>query len=48
MQQDIWLSKEDKIEVRYINEEHNFEINLIFKDESIIQALEVVIIYLSH
>jgi len=48
MQQDIWLSKEDKIEVRYINEEHNFEINLIFKDESIIQAIEVVIIYLSH
>jgi len=48
MRQDIWLSKEDKIEVRYINEEDNFEINLIFKDESIIQALEVVIIYLSH
>ena len=48
MQQDIWLSKEDKIEVRYINEENSFEINLIFKDESIIQALEVVIIYLSH
>lgn len=48
MQQDIWLSKEDKIEVRYINEEDNFEINLIFKDDSIVEAIEVVIIYLSH
>ena len=48
MQQNIWLSKEDKIEVKYINEEHNFEINLIFEDESIVEALEVVIIYLSH
>ena len=48
MRQDIWLSREDKIEVRYINEEDNFEINLIFKDESIVEAIEVVIIYLSH
>ena len=48
MQQDIWLSKEDKIEVKYVDEESNFEINLIFKDGSIVEALKVIIIYLSH
>ena len=48
MQQDIWLSKEDKIEVKYVDEEIKFEINLVFKDESIVEALEVIIIYLSH
>lgn len=48
MRQDIWLSKEDKIEVKYVDEEIKFEINLIFKDGSIVEALEVIIIYLSH
>ena len=48
MRQDIWLSREDKIEVRYTNEEKSFEINLIFKNESIVEALEVITIYLSH
>jgi hypothetical protein len=48
MKQDIWLSKEDKIRIEYLDEDNSFEINLIFKDRSIIKALRVVIIYLSH
>ena len=48
MRQDIWLSREDKIKIEYANEEDKFEINIIFKNKSIIEALEVVIIYLSH
>jgi len=48
MRQDIWLSKKDKIQVNYINKEDNFEIILKFKENSIIQALDVITIYLSH
>ena len=48
MKQDIWLSKEDEIRIEYLDEDNRFEINLIFKDKSIIKALRVVIIYLSH
>ena len=48
MKQDIWLSKEDKIGIQYLDEESNFEINLFFENESIFNAIEVVIIYLSH
>ena len=48
MKQDIWLSKEDKIRIEYLDEEDRFEINMTFKDESVFKVLEVVIIYLSH
>ena len=47
----IWnriLSKEDKIRIEYLDEDNRFEINLIFKERSIIKALRVVIIYMSH
>ena len=48
MKQDIWLNKEDKIRIEYLDDNDRFEINFIFKDESVFKALEVVIIYLSH
>ena len=48
MKQDIWLSKEDKIRIQYLDDESNFEINLFFKNESVFNAIEVIIIFLSH
>ena len=48
MRQDIWLNTTDKIQVNYIDKKDNFEIVLTFKEESIIQALDVITTYLSH
>ena len=31
IKQDIWLSKENKIKIQYLDEESNFEINLFLK-----------------
>lgn len=48
MRQDVWLNKYEKIEINYVDQKDFFEIILNFKNESIIQALEIITAYLSH
>ena len=48
MRQDIWLSKDEKIEIKYIDEELRFQIVIMFEEEALIEALDITAIFMAH